>query len=186
MNDCTEQIGTKQLIADVIRADLLKKSSITQKPWLPKEETMLKSLIRVIEEQKLTITKADKGNATVIMTRDDYISKCQNFISSNHFEILAQDPTKLLQKQVKKALSTCSALLTDREKYFLSPMNPISPRFYGLPKLHKSDVPIRPIVSSVRAPAHKLALKLNTIFRELTNYSAKHAIKDSFMLTSRL
>jgi hypothetical protein len=65
-------------------------------------------------------------------------------------------------------------------------MNPLSARLYGLPKLHKKDVPIRPVVSYVGTPALKLAFKLNTIFCKFTHYFTKHCIKNSFMLTSEL
>ena len=32
-----------------------------------------------------------------------------------------------------------------------------TPRVYGLPKVHKEDVPLRPIVSAMKSPIHPLA-----------------------------
>jgi hypothetical protein len=39
----------------------------------------------------------------------------------------------------------------------LIPHNPQTPRIYGQPKIHKKDIPLRPIVSAIGAPTHALA-----------------------------
>ena len=46
-------------------------------------------------------------------------------------------------------------------------MNPISPKIRGLPKVHKTQCPIRPIVNWIGTPAYKLAKYLNKL---LTTY----------------
>jgi hypothetical protein len=137
-------------------------------------------------EKDLSISRADKGNCTVILDREDYVGKCRDFISANEFDILLKDPTSAYQKIVKNAVASCVYLFSDKERFFLTSMNPLPPRLYGLPKLHKEDVPIRPVISSINAPAHKLAFKLNTIYRQLSNFIPKYAIKNSVDLTERL
>ena len=34
----------------------------------------------------------------------------------------------------------------------------LPPRLYGLPKIHKEDVPLRPIVSAIGSPTYNLSL----------------------------
>jgi hypothetical protein len=58
-------------------------------------------------------------------------------------------------------------------------MNPQAPRFFGLPKIHKTNVPIRPVVSSVSAPTRRLASHLNALFRKFTGFSPKYGVKNS-------
>jgi hypothetical protein len=38
----------------------------------------------------------------------------------------------------------------------LIPHNPQTPRIYGQPKIHKKDIPLRPILSAIGAPTHAL------------------------------
>jgi hypothetical protein len=34
---------------------------------------------------------------------------------------------------------------------------PWNPKIYGQPKIHKSDIPLRPIVNAIGAPTHALS-----------------------------
>ena len=52
----------------------------------------------------------------------------------------------------------------------------------GLPKLHKADIPLRPIVSGIGSYTHKLAKYLSDILKPLA-YN-KYSIKDSFSFTN--
>ncbi|KAH9637114.1 hypothetical protein HF086_002808 [Spodoptera exigua] len=45
----------------------------------------------------------------------------------------------------------------------LRPHNPTPPEIYGLPKIHKPNWPLRPIVSQIDAPKYKLSRHLATI-----------------------
>ena len=42
-----------------------------------------------------------------------------------------------------------------------------APKFYGLPKIHKDGVPLRPIVASYSSPTARLGKWLSTLFRPL-------------------
>jgi hypothetical protein len=47
-------------------------------------------------------------------------------------------------------------------------------RLYGLPKTHKPDVPLRPIVSTIGSPSHRLAKHLAGLFNTHTVNSPHH------------
>ena len=59
--------------------------------------------------------------------------------------------------------------------YYLHCSNAVSPRFYGLPKIHKSAVPLRPIVSFVNSPAYNVSKFLSRILSGLVknNYGVR-------------
>lgn len=55
----------------------------------------------------------------------------------------------------------------------------MSPRIYGLPKIHKSGVPLRPIVSCINGPTYNLSKFLSGIFYKSIDHS-KYNIRNSY------
>ena len=53
-------------------------------------------------------------------------------------------------------------------------MGCVSPKFYGLPKIHKPDTPIRPIVSSCGFVTYRVAKELAKILKYLIGKSPHH------------
>jgi hypothetical protein len=49
----------------------------------------------------------------------------------------------------------------------LTPYHSKPPHFYGLPKIHKLDIPLRPVVSSIASPCYDLADFLHKILSPL-------------------
>ena len=49
---------------------------------------------------------------------------------------------------------------------------------YGLPKLHKNNIPLRPIVSTVGSPTYKLSKFLSNILTNILG-NTEHHFKDS-------
>ena len=54
------------------------------------------------------------------------------------------------------------------------PMGCSAPKFYGLPKIHKLDTPIRPIVSSHGSVTYGMAKVLTKILKPLVGQSPHH------------
>ena len=54
---------------------------------------------------------------------------------------------------------------------------------YGLPKIHKPNVPLRPILSMIGSAQHKLAKWLSEVLDPVPQKYSKRCIKDSFMFT---
>jgi len=50
---------------------------------------------------------------------------------------------------------------------------------YGLPKIHKEGIPLRPNVSNIGAPTYQLSKHLSGLIGQLTGKSAHH-VKNSF------
>ena len=62
--------------------------------------------------------------------------------------------------------------------YQLRPSGSQLPRIYGLPKIHKPDVPLRPIVSCIGAPSYKLSKYITSIISPLAGRTDSH-VKNS-------
>ena len=61
-----------------------------------------------------------------------------------------------------------------------NPFGSQRPRLYGLPKTHKTGVPLRPILSMVSSPQHRLAKYLNNLLKPVLDLYSRYTIKDSF------
>ena len=87
-----------------------------------------------------------------------------------------RSPTESVKKEARQNLS----LLKDAEKidqqlYFkLKPTDSQASRFYGLPKIHKPAVPIRPIVSYINSPLYQLSRYIADILRPYTKLNHQH------------
>ena len=58
------------------------------------------------------------------------------------------------------------------------PTGAVAPKFYGLPKIHNRDIPLRPIVSSRDSINYEVAKELSRILRPLVGNSP-HPIKNT-------
>ena len=64
--------------------------------------------------------------------------------------------------------------------------NPRIPRLYGLMKLHKVDMPIRPVISTIASPTYYLAIFLQDWFKATSQFTPKHAVLGSRDLVNKL
>ena len=127
------------------------------------------------------ILPADKGRVTVIMNKPDYYEKCNQLLSDGKtYQKLKTDPTNKFKKQFVSALKD----LKDRKviDYALNmklyPTVDQPPRFYGLPNIHKSNMPMRPIVSSIGTISYQCARYIATILSPLVG-NTEHHVKNS-------
>ena len=93
---------------------------------------------------------ADKGNCVVVMDKHQYRKKVLSLLNDrNTYLILKSDPTSKTQRKLNKILLSDSKKvgIINEDLYRMSYSSyGLSPRFYGLPKIHKTGIPLRPIV----------------------------------------
>lgn len=109
---------------------------------------------------------ADKVNKTVIMDKEKYVEKIQFLLSDdNTYQKMDFDPTSRFQAKNNKDILDLfkKGKVDEKNKNFLVTYNGVSPKVYGLPKLHKKDIPLRPITSSINSSFYNLAKYLNYI-----------------------
>lgn len=63
---------------------------------------------------------------------------------------------------------------------FLNVINPSAPTLKGLPKIHKDNVPIRPLVNYTCAPTYKLAKKLEKLLKQHLVFDKNYSLKNSY------
>lgn len=151
------------------------------------QDTTINSIKEKIQKDSLIVTKADKGNTTVIIKEDEYSSKITKCLEEMDLKKLPKDPTNKFYKETKEKINNFQYICTSqKEKRILVPSNYEAPKLYGLIKLHKEDNPIRPVVSYTNAPVSKLSAYLCKEFKSLTNFEPKNTIRNSIELTHRL
>ena len=80
----------------------------------------------------------------VILNKQDYIAKMKShFDSSGCYKKLNQNPLNQIIKEVTEAIKN-NSLDNDIKKKLIIP-DPLVPRIYGLPKIHKMGTPFDPL-----------------------------------------
>ena len=122
------------------------------------------------------VLTADKGVSLVVLDKEDYIQKSEELIQQPNYKILPSDPTI---KHKNKLISLLKSIkgdggINDNLYRKLYPTGASSPKFYGLPKVHKEGIPLRPIVSSIRSVSYETAKELSRILKPLVGKTSYH------------
>ncbi len=138
---------------DQVRNDVVRAISQTKVPESNISQNERKALNGLKKDRSIKVLPADKGTAMVVMDTKDYDAKCLTILSdTDTYEVLKNDPTSSLQRQLIDKLKSLkkSGNLTHQEYTKMRPSGDKSPppKFYGLPKIHKTGAPLRPINSA--------------------------------------
>ena len=113
----------------------------------------------------------------VVMDKREYTSKAQALLDdTNTYKVLNKDPTPQLKTKLInliKGIKQSGGLSAHKYKQ-LYPTSAIPPKFYGLPKIHKTGTPLRPIVSSWGSITYGVAKELSHIIKPLVGQSPHH------------
>ena len=162
--------------AEELRADINRvlRSSHPPKPNLTKNQ--MSALRELKKDRDRIVLTADKGVAMVVMDRQDYINKAKHLLNQNTYKTITKDPTNTIKNKlinILKTIKTKSGLGTNIYKS-MYPTGCVPPKFYGLPKIHKPDTPLRPIVSSCGSVTYGVAKELAKILKPLVGQSPHH------------
>ena len=108
----------------------------------------------------IIICNADKGGAVVIMDIKDYITEANRQLTDiTFYKELPRDTTELHCKLVNDCIERFkkSGKLSEKLADGLKVTEPRTPLFYLLPKIHKEDIPGRPVVSSINCHTSKIS-----------------------------
>ncbi|KAG8240048.1 hypothetical protein J437_LFUL016903 [Ladona fulva] len=107
------------------------------------------------------------------MKNEDYHEKIRTMLNDSAYRELTRDPTEAITRKtsalLKKSAETCRSLI---------PQAAVPPRLYGLPKVHKEGIPLRPIVNGINSPTYLLARYLSKLLTPLIGESNR-AVKNS-------
>ena len=123
------------------------------------------------------ILTEEKGVAMVTMDQEDYTNKAQALLQdTSTYKVLTKDPTSQLKNKLislLKDIKQTGGLTTHKCKQ-LYPTIAVPPKFYGLPKIHKTGTPLMPIVSSIGSLTYQFAKELAYIIKPLVGHSHHH------------
>ena len=99
-----------------------------------------------------------------------------------------KNPLEKLQEKTSKILKNLNENKFLKQKYHknqLTLTSTVLPKCYGLPKIHKKEIPMRPIISLINSPTHFLAKVINEELKNSVKLPKSH-INNSFELKEKL
>ena len=162
--------------ADEFRVEL--KAAIKKihkpKPNITKEERI--ALTELKKDPSRMVLTADKGVVLVIMNTEEYIKKAEDLLEHHTYRPIAFNPPMRLKNKLITLLKSIKAKGGMKEEVYkrLYPTGAGSPKFYGLPQIHKVGMPLRPIVSHIGAVTYVTSKGLARILKPLVGESPHH------------
>ena len=101
------------------------------------------------------------------MNKEDYKEKALELLDQLTYKTIATDPTTKYKNTLISLLKTIKSEGGIDEVTYkkLYPTGAGTPKFYGLPKVHKAGMPLRPIVSSIGAVTYETSKELSKILK---------------------
>ena len=112
----------------------------------------------------------------VIMDRQGYITKANQLLNQSTYRSITKGPTTSIKNKlinILKRVKNQTGLDSNTYKS-MYPKGCVPPKFYGLPKIHKPDTPLRPIVSSCGSVTYSVAKEIAKILKPLVGKSPHH------------
>ena len=151
----------------------------------------LVALQGIARNKNLVITASDKGGGVVVLNRTDYIAKLLETLADSTKFVVDSVQSSAASESLAHLKSVLVAaakddIVTDNLLTALVPKGCTIPRLYGLPKTHKANVPMRPILSMTGSATHRTAKFLAKVLKPVEQFFCQHCIKDSFALVDSL
>ena len=109
----------------------------------------------------------------VVMDKEKYIKKSEELLKQPTYKEVTTDPTTKYKNGLINLLKFIKAEggINNNTYRRLYPTGAGSPKYYGLPKIHKAGIPLRPIISSRGSAAYETAKELAKILKPLVGRS---------------
>ncbi|XP_068685010.1 uncharacterized protein [Montipora foliosa] len=133
--------------------------------------------------EEVTIVPADKGRSVVVMDKDEYQEKVSVLLNDTNTYLKITDkrsnPTSNVEKElnIKEEKDDSGSQIGPQLYKKLHCSNSTPASFYGLPKIHKPERPLRPITSSIGSPTYAVSKHLVSILSPLrrNRFSVKNS-----------
>ena len=146
-----------------------------RKPNINRKE--LEALRQLRDDKSRMVLTANKGVALVVIDRTEYICKAKDLLQdTSTYRTIKGDPTSKLKNRLISILKKIKAETGMQDNIYkkMYPTGASPPKFYGLPKIHKKNIPLRPIVSSIGSVSYGVAKELSKIIKPLMGCSIHH------------
>ena len=137
------------------------------KPNITREEQ--KVMVKLRKDDTRIVLTVDKGLALVVMNKEDCEKKAEELLSQTTYNNINNDPTTRYKNKLISLLKTIKTQGGISEALYkkLYPTGAGDAKFYGLPKIHKKQTPLRPIVSSIGSVSYATSRELARILKLL-------------------
>ncbi|XP_054290083.1 uncharacterized protein LOC129005267 [Macrosteles quadrilineatus] len=129
------------------------------------------ALRKLSKNDSKIVLPADKGNATVVMKKEDYKNKMTKMLNEGPCKVIRNPTSRTPHIFIFRNLS-------EEYKRHLINSDPRPPIIYGLPKVHKDGIPMLPIVSSIGSPTYNIAKFVSKHLSEFVGLTESF-VKDS-------
>ena len=151
-------------------------------------------MIKELRSNKdIVITRPDKGAGVVLLDRCDYVQKMSSILDDeNKFEKLGptttHDDTSKTEADLQRYLLGLSRRgeISQEEYERIRPKGCQRPRMYGLPKVHKDNTPLRPILSMTGSAQHETAKWLKELLQPVVEKYGEHSIVDTYSFVDNI
>ena len=184
-NPTTDFSVVKNIIQQHAVSSFSQAKKLQHNPFSLFTKSDINILKKLHRENSLVICKPDKGRGVVILNKSDYIDKMENIISdtSKFSKITTMDPFKLSLKYELKINDFLRKLKSNKTIDNLTYKSLYCSgtslgTMYGLPKIHKENAPLRPILAAYNSPSYRIAKFLVPLLKPLT--TNHYTIKNSY------
>ena len=155
-------------------------------PIIKKDD--IKILRNLSKDNTITITRPDKGHGVVILNKDDYINKVTTILSdTSKFKVVDHiDPflhTLRLENRVNYIINKLykAGTISESTKNNLLCHGSQPGVLYGLPKIHKPNIPVRPILSANGTATYNVS---KFIIEQISHLTCNDfSVKNSYQFT---
>ena len=135
------------------------------------------------KDDSVIFKPSDKCKGLVVMPKQTYIDKIQPIVAE--YENIQKNPTPKLEAMTKRVIhDTMDEGVNEKVIKKIIPNSSRTAELYGLPKNHKDNVPLRPIVSACGDPLDKLSWFLERIINQLLPLIPAHLKNTDQYLTT--
>lgn len=169
--------ANSQQIADYTKTSDCNLIKLQDKNNISREDHII--INELVKNKQIIIKSADKGGATVVMDRENYLKEAYRQLNNNKYYLKL--PTPIYHENVRKIKTILQDMLNekfisnDQFNYLTGPKDYKARSFYLLPKIHKKhekwpwpNMPEgRPIVSDVDSETYRISSYIDYFINKL-------------------
>ena len=177
INDENTQTTTRIRMVNKILNFTTNQSKINN-PLLSKSE-IIETRTFFQENNNLLVLKSDKGNTTVLVSKDFYNMEVMKMLNDETtYTVSRFEYTCTFERRSNSIVSNMvkKQQISEQMGKHLKTYNSIVPRAYAPPKIHKETLSWRIIVSSINGPTYKLSSFLANILSKIVGKSPYHTV----------
>jgi hypothetical protein len=134
------------------------------------------------KDHRKALKELRKGKAMVVMNKSDYDEKMRGMLDTAMYLQGAEEGPQ--ESRIVRALSRLhnSGEITKCIYNRIRPTSSCPLRIYGLPKIHKSQTPLRPIVSCIDGPSYKLSKNIASVISPFAAKTSSHILNSKHIV----